>query len=273
MRYFVARRIRNLTLCLPIIALIYYLDLYMMAALIQAGFYTGWALFIIIIFLAAYNLRKKIPVIPLGSASSWTQFHIYVGLISGVIFLCHIHFKMPNGIFELLLAGLFAGTFTSGVFGLILTRILPIHLNSRGEKVIYERIPSMIRMLREESEALALKALKETESTTVSKFYSLEIAPFFNGPRNFRAHLFGSRAPLRSLEQSIEYQQRFCNAAERKFMTELLDRVRVKDELDFQYSGQAILKWWLFIHIPLTYALIGTGLYHAVLVHAFLGGP
>ena len=52
-------------------------------------------------------------------------------------------------------------------------------------------------------------------------------------------------------------------------LARLGDLVRQKDGLDHQYALQSILKWWLFIHIPLTYSLlIATGL-HVVLVHGF----
>ena len=44
-----------------------------------------------------------------------------------------------------------------------------------------------------------------------------------------------------------------------------------KDQLDFHQAMQGLLKGWLFVHIPLTYALLLFALVHLVLVYAFSG--
>ena len=54
-------------------------------------------------------------------------------------------------------------------------------------------------------------------------------------------------------------------------MKEFEDRVCAKDDLDYQYAMQATLKYWLFLHVPLTYSLLVFILSHMVLVFAFSG--
>ena len=56
-------------------------------------------------------------------------------------------------------------------------------------------------------------------------------------------------------------------------MDEMKELVEVKSDLDYQYTLQAALKYWLFVHIPATYALFLFVLVHVVLVLAFSDYP
>lgn len=47
--------------------------------------------------------------------------------------------------------------------------------------------------------------------------------------------------------------------------------MREKDDLDYKYVHMAVLKYWLFVHIPLSYSLMLVAVLHVVLVHAFGG--
>ena len=66
--------------------------------------------------------------------------------------------------------------------------------------------------------------------------------------------------------------ERYLNADDRERLAELRYLVERKDELDFAYALQGAMKFWLFIHVPLTGALLIGMLVHTVLVHAFSGG-
>ena len=41
--------------------------------------------------------------------------------------------------------------------------------------------------------------------------------------------------------------------------------------LDFRLAHQAVLKGWLFVHIPATYSLLLLSVLHIIIVHAFDG--
>src|ERR1044071_3998448 len=78
---------------------------------------SGWALFALMLALTFYNARKKISFLPLLSSQAWLQFHIYVGLLTGVLFLVHISYTIPTGWFEGALAWLYILVMLSGFFG------------------------------------------------------------------------------------------------------------------------------------------------------------
>jgi hypothetical protein len=233
---------------------------------------TGWILFALILALTVFNVRKKLPFLPLLSARIWLQVHVYAGLFTGLAFCLHLHWRAPTGWFDGVLAGLFVAVTLSGIFGWWLSNVLPKRLTTAGGEVPYERIPVVRRELRLEAEALALQAIPEAKATTLADFYARELRGYFAAPRDFWGNVFGSRRSLNSRLGSLAEHQRYFTAAERANSGRLAELIRLKDALEFQRTAQLLLKGWLFVHIPLTYGLIVFGLVHVVIVYAFSGG-
>jgi hypothetical protein len=233
---------------------------------------TGWALLALILFLTAYNARKKLPFLPLLSSRTWLRAHSWVGILAAAVFLMHLRWHVPTGPFEALLAALFVGVTLSGVAGWWLSRVLPRRLTSAGGEVPYERIPAIRRALREKAEALVVTGIPTAGTTTLADFYAARLSGFFAGPANFWPHLFGSRHALNSLLADLGEVKKYLNHAEKSAAIELAALVREKDALDLHRAMQVVLKGWLFVHIPLTYGMLAFIGVHVVLVYAFSGG-
>ncbi|HRX81311.1 MAG TPA: hypothetical protein P5307_19715, partial [Pirellulaceae bacterium] len=167
-----ARRTRNLGMTVVAALLILWLSDVMTTALQDTSRMSGWGLLAMIGFLAAYNLRKKLALLPLGSSASWLQLHIYIALLTAVVFGVHLNWKMPNGLVESILALLYLLVFASGVVGLFLSRSLAKRLTTRGEEVLFERIPVYRKRIQAEVEAIVFSGLEESESTAVAQFYA-----------------------------------------------------------------------------------------------------
>lgn len=236
------------------------------------SYLTGWALLGVILLLALYNGRKKLPFLPLLSSEEWLQFHIYAGLLTGVLFAVHVSYKIPAGWFQGVLAWLYLLVMASGFFGLFLSRTIPKRLTTRGGEVLFERIPSLRRQLQEQAGQLALQSVAESKSGTIADFYLRELKDFFNGPRNCSSHWSGDGSPVNRLLTKISDVQRYLNEQERATLEKIAVLVRQKDGLDYHYAHQLLLKTWLFVHIPLTYSLLLFTVVHIVLVFAFSGG-
>jgi hypothetical protein len=278
MMRFAVRRTRNLIIAaLAAIGLIVWLGL-QDVSLQRSAYTSGWLLIGMCFFLAAYNLRKKLPFIPLGASSSWLQFHIYVGLLSIVVFIGHAVYKpdagfsWPNGYLEFTLGLLYALVAASGVFGLFITRFIPARLTVRGEEVIFERIGSFRRRVRDEAAALVVQSVAEADVTTIADYYTHRLAVFFERPRNFWRHLIQSAGPRHEYLRELSDLDRYLSDVERPIAAKLTTLVEVKDDLDYQHALQFTLKTWLFAHIGLTYAMLLLAAMHAVLAYAFAGG-
>lgn len=234
--------------------------------------FTGWLLLGAVVFLALFNARKKLPFIPLGSAAAWLDLHVYVGWLTIGLFVLHIGMRMPDGALEGAIAILFIVVALSGVLGIFISRNFARRLTSEGEEVIFERIPAFRALLRREAEDLVHRSVSESGSATLADYYTARLKPFFDGPRNFMGHLFGSRRARFALQTEIGSLTRYLDESGRHFQAELAELVHRKVDLDHHYALQATLKGWLFVHIPLTYSMLILVGIHAVLAYAFSGG-
>lgn len=235
-------------------------------------FLSGWFLLGLMLFLTAYNLRKKLPMLPLLPSRLWLQLHSYVGMFTGVLFLYHIRLRFPSGIFEQILAALFVGVTLSGVLGWWLSRVIPPRLSAAGGEVPFERIPVVRRELRRQAEKLVIDVIPAAKVSTLADFYVRRLAPFFMGRPSFFPHLMGSVADLNSMLSDLGETDRYACAEEKTKAEALADLIRARHTLDYHWANQLLLKGWLFTHIPLTYGLLLFTAVHIVLVYSFAGG-
>jgi hypothetical protein len=233
---------------------------------------TGWVLLGVMLVLAGYNARKKLPFLPLGTSRGWLQFHLYAGLLTGTLFFVHVDFRWPTGWFEGALAWVYFIVMVSGIFGLILTRVFPRRMSTRGGEVIFEAIPALRHQTAVEAEKLALASVPAGGATTIATFYERRLRGYFARPRDFWRHLLESRRPLNSVLAELNDLRRFLNDAERATLDQLEALVRRKDGLDYHRALQGALKLWLFVHLPFTYSLLLFTAAHIVIVYAFAGG-
>ena len=99
MNWFQKRRAFSLVALAAAVALAAFACRIFDTALLPTPIYTGILLLAILLLLTLFNARKKLPFMPVFRASTWMQIHIYVGLFSVVVFLIHIGFAFPNGVF------------------------------------------------------------------------------------------------------------------------------------------------------------------------------
>lgn len=264
-----ARRLRNASVTLVVFAAlaatIWLHDL----ALRDTSFLSGWLLVAAFVVLAGYNLRKKLPFIPLGDSASWMQVHVYVGLLAVGLFVLHVGFDLPNGMLESLLWALTVLLLASGLLGIAITRLVPQALTEHGERLIFERIPRLRAQLAEEVRERVDASLRDGTSNTIASHYVEHLKPYFDRPRHLGHHLLGSRTPMQRLCRHLRALQRYLSKEDRQRLDEIEERVIAKDNLDYQYAWQRALKGWLFLHIPLTYATLIVAAVHVVLVYAF----
>ncbi len=273
MRHLSRRRWTNLLLLFVGVSLLWTWFHWLDASLSRTAHSTGYLLYGSIILLAAYNLRKKLPGLPLGSSALWLRIHIVSALGTMPLFLWHTSARWPDGWVEATLALLFWGTFLSGLGGLYLSRTLPAQLSRTGEQFIFERIPRLKYAVRTEARSTVLKAVNETGATTLANFYIERLHGFFQKPRSFRYLIRPSGATRKRMFEELEGVRRFLTDGERQASEKLFSLVRKKDDLDYHEARQRILKLWIFVHLSLTCGLLVVGTLHGLLALAYQGGP
>ena len=272
MRFFLQRRLRNAAITLAVLALVWWWVRAEQQSLESTAFSTGYLLLGAVGFLALYNIRKRLPFLPLGSSSAWLQWHLYVGMGSVGVFALHAGVALPHGVLDTALAGVYLATIGSGLVGLYLTRTIPAQLTRVGEEVIYERIPAYRQQIRERARQLVLESVAASGSTTLADFYSTRLLEYFDQPRAVGYQLRPTTARRRALMREMHDVRRYLSDQEQGCCERLFSLVRRKDDLDFQEARQKLLKLWLFVHIGLTCVLVLLAVLHGLVAHAFHGG-
>ena len=226
---------------------------------------TGLLLLLLVLALTIFNARKKLPFLPLVRAATWLQIHLYAGWFCLFIFLLHIHFRIPGGPLEITLATIFCIVVLSGIVGLYISRDLPARMAHSGEALLYERMPAFRRHIQRNVEDLIRKAESETESSTLGNFYVERLRHFFARVPSAFSALASAEPGLHPLMAEMNALNRYLDDREKAIANEIRDWIETKQNLDFQYAAQSLLKLWLFVHIPFTYSLILLGFAHGVI--------
>jgi hypothetical protein len=229
---------------------------------------TGYTLILIMLALGAFNLRKRLPALPLGTARAWMIAHAAMGAVALPLYLQHAG-VWPSGRYEQLIAVAFYVTAGSGILGYFLEWLLPRRLTDLGGEVVFERIPAEIAALRERTETLIVEAMQEAGSSTLGRYYSESLDWYFWRPRFLVSHLVGANRSTRWIRGHISALRRYLNERERQ----ALDRVEVlamrKSQLDAHFVLQGTLKLWLFIHVPAAVLLLALALWHLMVVNVY----
>lgn len=270
-RKYATRLIRNSLLTIGVLALIAFVVWWQNSTLRDSSFTTGYILIGSILFLTAYGWRKKLSFLPkIGSSRLWMQAHIYVGLGTFLIFGLHIGFRIPHGVLESFLAAIYLTVAFSGVYGLYLTKTVPRKLTNLHDEYIYEQIPLHRQRLALQVHTIIENAIKRSE--TLGRFYVNRLAPYFEKPRPVLYLIRPSTRESRQLQKEISQLDRYLAADQRDLGKELIQLVHRKDNLDYHRAMQGRLKYWLFLHVALTYSLLIVSVVHGVMAHAFHGG-
>lgn len=267
---FAPRRAKALVLTLLATLLFWAFMLVGEIARIPTALFSGTFLYAILLFLTAFNARKKIPFIPLLSAATWLQLHIYIGLFSLIVFAFHTQLTWPKGTIEIALAAIFLIVCGSGFIGIIISRWLPKRMQATGPAITYEKIPQLKRALIQEIESDITKAERETKSSTLSDFYLTKLRPFFDDSPGL-LYPFASRSKFLSLQNETKNLTRYLDETERPYLERIQSNLEQKQRLDFMQSANRLLRVWLFIHIPFTFSLLIVGLIHGILALLYGG--
>lgn len=230
---------------------------------------SGYTLFVVIILLGVFNIRKKLAALPLFSATRWVQLHVVGGLLALSLYWLHTHVLWPKGAYEQFLTGLFYLVTGSGVGGYLLQRIYPSHLTQSDVEIIFERIPIELVELREEAQNLIFECIEQSKSATLARYYAESLDWFFCKPHFVFNHLLGGLASQHWIQQHCDTVARYLNNQEKEYLDRLKQLAEYKDRIDMHYAVQGLLKVWLLVHVPAAVALVTLSLWHLLVVNIY----
>ena len=240
----------------------------------------GWVLTGGMALQISFHIAIKTAGLSPKSATRWRKIHIFVGYLLIAAFISHSDFSLPDTGFEWALWTGFVLVTLSGIFGTYLAWSLQAKRRI-DEGVSYDRIPTLRAELARDVHA----AVAETDPAAaaialpglpydawIKDLYTTHLRDFFQGQRNFTAHLIGSQRPLKRLTDDIDNLSRYVDQQSQEKLAAIKNLVVEKDRLDFARVYLGLTKGWLFVHVPVTYALIVLTVLHILVVYAFSSG-
>src|SRR3954468_3440261 len=229
------------------------------------GYTLGTIATLLILWLTMLGLRKRAMTRGRWSLKAWTSAHVYLGLSLVVIATLHTGFQFGWNVHTLAYA-LMMLVILSGIYGIVVYSILPEELSaSRGEMTRPQMIDTVMKLDRQLQ--LAAQPLGHEDTAIVSA--SIAESPFKGGllrrlaGRNRRCRTDRARALFRprlvaTVGPGGEALESVVALLERKAAA--LARIRRHLRLKAQ------LEVWLYVHVPLTFALIAALAAHIVSV-------
>jgi hypothetical protein len=230
----------------------------------------------------------------LGRAYWWCKGHVWLGIISFPIIILHGGFK-PNfwgGPLTQVIMWTFVAVWVSGLVGLILQQIMPTRLlNNVPMETIYEQIDNIIRQLREEAETIVRGVEEKTAEdpyefdavpagaatavapartgteaeTKLATFYRSQIVPVLADRMPVGTTLSREGAAVAAFTQLRDTMP----PALRKPVEDLSEICEERRQLARQKRLHHVLHGWLFVHVPLSYALMVLATIHAIVAPGY----
>ncbi len=243
----------------------------------------GWVLAGGMSLQLSFHIAIKTASLSPKSAARWRKIHIFIGYLLIAAFISHSDFSLPDTGFEWALWAGFLLVTLSGILGTYLAWSLKAR-HGLDERISYDGIPTRRAELARDVHAavvepdpaaaqIALPGLPGLpHDAWILDLYANHLRDFFQGPRNFTAHLIGSKRPLRRLTDEIDSLFPYVDQPSQEKLAGIKSLVIEKDRLDFARVYLGLSKAWLFVHVPITYGLIVLTVLHILVVYAFSSG-
>jgi hypothetical protein len=227
-----------------------------------------------------FHIALKTASLSPKSAMRFRRIHIFVGYLLIAAFVSHADFSLPDTGFEWVLWAAFVVVTLSGILGTYLAWSLKTKRRI-DEGVTYDRIASLRADLARDvhdavtttdpaASTIALPGLPH--DAWIMDLYTNHLRAFFQGPRNSAAHLLGSQRPLKRLTDEIDSLSKYLDQQSQEKLALIRELVIQKDQLDFARVHLGLTKAALFVHVPVTYALIVASVLHVLVVYAYSSG-
>ena len=278
-RYLIGRAIQLLLIATFFVGLLLLVSIYD-NALRDPRYLDGWVLAAGMSLQLGFHVAIKTNRLSPKSIMRWRKIHIFIGYLLIATFISHSDFSLPNTGFEWALWAGFVLVTLSGLFGTYLTWSLQAKGGideNVGSDRIHIRLAELARDVHDivatpDRAAAAIGLPTPPYDAWIIDLYSNHLRDFFEGHRNLSSHLIGSQRPLKRLTNEIDNLSRYIDAQSQEKLTAIRNLVVEKDRLDFTRVHFGLAKGWLFVHVPVTYALIVLSVLHVLIVYSFSSG-
>jgi hypothetical protein len=221
-----------------------------------------------VLVLLYFGVRKRSYRSRWGTLEGWLQCHIYLGLLAAVLILFHTGFRFHDKVALAAFAVLLM-VVASGVWGAVVYTTMPRRLTEVEGDLAPEAMAEQLNQL-----ARTMARLSSGRSTPFQKVCEGLLAE--SVPDRFagwRMLLGGRRSKPKDEASPWAAQLARVPAGEQEELRQLLVLARQRRELDQRLVAQQryrnVLDVWLYLHVPLSIALVVLIAAHLIAVFFF----
>lgn len=234
------------------------------------GYLLGTIATLLIVWLSLIGLRKRIVTSGAYSLKGWTSAHVYLGLSLVVVATLHTGFQLGLNVHTLAYV-LMMIVILSGLYGIIVYARLPAQLSANRNEATQPQMLEAIRALDRQLDTAA-QPLDKAEADLVR--LSLEHCEIGGGLWSRLSGAYpgcGNRQARDAVQAIVNRQIRVGKPDPR--LTQILFLLERKDAALAQARRHIRLKTqleiWLYIHVPVTFALLAALLAHILSVFLY----
>ena len=230
------------------------------------GLWYGVAGSALMVFAGLISALRRLPSWWfLGQRRVWLRGHVWLGLLSGVLILCHSHFRMGGPLEFVLMVVVFL-VIGSGILGLLIQQFIPAMIREQVEsEAPISQLHEILLHMRDQSDDLYSKAIGELADEgarlRMQGFY-LETA------RPWLCETIPRESPI---AQEATSRDLFAQTAKiqggpnlQAFLVKLEGFCNERRQLARQERLHRILHTWLLVHVPLSVMLLILGVAHVI---------
>lgn len=225
------------------------------------GYTLGTIGALLILWLTALGYRKRRMTSDFWSLKAWTSAHVYLGLSLIVIGTWHTGFQLGWNVHTLAWV-LMMLVILSGLYGVAVYALLPQALSNNREQMTQMQMLEAIRAFDRQLHAAA-QPLPPDEAAPV--LASLEQDPFAGGVAARLTGRYPNRATATARAALAEALGGDAEARA-KVIALLSQKEAALARLREHLRLRALLEIWLYVHVPLTFALIAALSAHIISV-------
>lgn len=215
------------------------------------------------------GIRRRSYSSTCGTLQGWVSAHIYLGVLSLLIIPMHAGFRFGWDVHTLAFV-LLAIVVISGVGGVVLYRNVPPRLTGYEVSQQADRIDAeILRILSD------MRALVRDKSDTLVRLYKSEVQLTQQHRRSGWSLLWKGRGPDLLSRRSQELKQlapRISSSEQAAFQSVsqlLMKKTQLEMNLRSQMRLRNALQAWLFVHVPVSIAMVVAVGLHLIVVFVY----
>ncbi|WP_310496190.1 hypothetical protein [Sandarakinorhabdus sp.] len=234
------------------------------------GYGLGSVALLLIIWLSLIGLRKRIVTPRPYSLKAWTSAHVWLGLSLIVIGTLHTGFQLGWNVHTLAWT-LMMIVILSGLWGVSAYTALPQQMSANRGEMTQPQMLEAIRAIDRQLDSAAQPLGREDAGIVRLSLEQCDIAGSLWQRLTARQPACGNRRALDSIAARVHAQKQYGRPDARlqqiQFLLERKDAALSQARRHIRMK--TLLELWLYIHVPMTFALIAALAAHVLSVFLY----